>query len=106
MLRCSGFRYESGFGKTMNRFKAHPTPNPDSVKVTTTGPPFTDGAMESFRSAGEAAGHPLAHALLSIDGVANVFVVPAFLTVTKTPAANWDEIWPSVSDVLEREHPR
>ncbi len=90
----------------MNRFKAHPTPNPDSVKVTTTGPPFTDGPMESFGSADEASAHPLARALLSIDGVANVFIVPDFLTITKTKALTWDEVWPSVSDVLEREHPR
>ena len=89
----------------MNRFKAHPTPNPDSVKVTTTGPPFTDGAMESFRSADEASAHPLAHAILSIDGIANVFLVPDFLTVTKKKDVAWDEIWPSVSGVLERTHP-
>lgn len=86
----------------MNRFRPHPTPNPDSLKVTTTGGPFTDRVMVSFASPAEAAANPLGKALFDVDGVANVFMMQTFLTVTKTRESSWNTVWPAVSEVLER----
>lgn len=85
----------------MSLFEVSQTPNPDSLKFSSTTAPILDvGGMESFNSAAEAAGHPLGRALFAIDGVANVFILPAFLTVTKRPDADWDALLPLIQDVL------
>lgn len=57
--------------------------------------------MESFNTAQEAAGHPLAERLFSIAGVTNVFILPDFLTVTKETGAPWDTIVSGVEAVIE-----
>ena len=80
----------------MPRFDAEPTPNPNSLKITTNAGAFTEGGMESFASADEARDHPLARQLFSIPGVVNVFILPQFLTVTKTPESNWNAILPAI----------
>lgn len=77
-------------------FETHRTPNPNSLKVTTRRRPFIASGMESYRSAEDAASHPLASALFEVSGVLDVFLVPAFVTVTKTPAAEWDTVWPEI----------
>lgn len=86
----------------MEGFRPHPTPNPDSLKVMTTGRPFIESGMETFGSPSEAARHPLARALFMVDGVVNVFILPEFLTVTKAHGASWDDVWPAVARELER----
>ena len=84
----------------MPTFDSHPTPNPDSLKITTDAGPFVADGMVSFGSAAEAEGHPLGERLFAIDGVANVFAMAGFLTVTKTRAADWDAVWPEVKAAL------
>ena len=84
----------------MPRFQTQPTPNPNSLKITSDGSLFIEKGMESFNSAAEAAEHPLGSRLFAIDGIANVFVLPAFLTLTKTPDTDWDAILPAAKDVL------
>ncbi len=84
----------------MPEFRTEPTPNPDSVKITSDHGPFIDGGMESFSSIEEAADHPLGSTLLRIPGIANVFIMPQFVTVTKQPAASWDEVMPKVKQAL------
>ena len=85
----------------MGKIRTHPTPNPNSLKITRDGAPFIEAGLESFASAAEAAGHPLGEPLFAIDGVANVFILPDFLTITKAPSARWDDILPSAKAVLE-----
>lgn len=87
-------------------FSVHPTPNPNSLKVTTTAGPFIESGMESFSSAREAQDHPLASALFGIPGVANVFILPEFMTVTKAPESSWETLWPAVAACLEQHGPR
>lgn len=77
-----------------------PTPNPNSLKFTAGGLAFISSGMESFNSPEQAAGHPLGEPLFQIPGVANVFALPHFLTVTKQPDADWNEIIPQVEQVL------
>lgn len=84
----------------MRRFETHPTPNPNSLKITTEAGPFTEGGMLSFSSPEEAAEHPLGR-LLSVPGVANVFALPQFVTVTKHPAASWDDLLPGIEGALD-----
>jgi hypothetical protein len=50
-----------------------------------------DGTMNiSSREAAE--GNPFAEAVLAVDGVASVFGVNDFVTVTREPGADWDPI--------------
>jgi hypothetical protein len=85
----------------MPRFNTEPTPNPNSLKITTDAGAFIAGGMESFASAAEAAHHPLGSRIFAISGVVNVFILPQFLTVTKTPEASWKQLLPDLKAALE-----
>lgn len=56
--------------------------------------------MESFNSAQEAEAHGLGRRLFAVAGVANVFIVPQFVTVTKHPDADWNRVLPPVEAAL------
>ena len=84
----------------MGKITTHPTPNPNSLKITRDSGPFIEAGMESFGSAAEASGHPVGEPLFEIEGVANVFILPVFLTITKDPAAKWGPILKAAQDVL------
>jgi hypothetical protein len=85
------------------QFETHPTPNPNSTKITVDGRTFIDAGMESFSSAAQAGGHPLGSRLFAIDGIVNVFIMPQFLTVTKAPDADWNAVMTGVEAAL-KEH--
>lgn len=87
----------------MSAFNTEPTPNPNSVKITTDDGPFIDSGMVALSSAEEADPHPLGRALFAIEGVVNVLILPQFVTISKTDAADWNEILPHVERVL-RDH--
>lgn len=76
----------------MPEISVHPTPNPNSLKFTAHGVSFIPSGMLAFGSANEAADHDLGRALFGLKGVTNVFALPQFLTVTKTPAADWNDL--------------
>lgn len=84
----------------MATFRTQPTPNPNSLKIIANDAVFLDEGMESFSSAEEAAGHPLGERLFDVTGVANVFITPEFVTVTKHPAANWSDLSPTLESIL------
>lgn len=78
------------------------TPNPNAGKFTV-GRQVVDGnASRSFFNAQQAAGDPVAAALFELDGVASVFMVEDFVTVTKQPSAEWSDLIPRVTSTLER----
>lgn len=85
----------------MATFNTHPTPNPNSLKITTDAGPFLEEGMAAFRSAEEAEGHPLGSRLFSIAGVTDLLIMPDFLTVTKQTGAKWDILMPKVKQVLQ-----
>ncbi|MFQ5570158.1 MAG: NifU N-terminal domain-containing protein [Rhodothermales bacterium] len=85
----------------MPRFNTHLTPNPNSLKITTDAGDFIESGMESFSTVEEAARHPLGKLLFAIRGMANIFVLPQFVTITKTPSADWDEMLPLVDRALD-----
>ncbi len=74
------------------------TPNPNALKcvldTTRTGPIVSAGSAE------EAAGDPLALALLAIPGVTRVLVHTGFVTVSKEPGADWAAIKRGVQKAL------
>ena len=82
---------------------ARPTPNPNSLKFEVEGATLIESGLEAFHSATEADGHALASELFSLRGVETLLIVPAFVTVTKHPAADWDLLAEGVEQVL-REH--
>lgn len=84
----------------MPSIRSEPTPNPNSLKFTADHGPFVDRGMESFSSAEEAEGHALGERLFAISGVDNVFIMPQFVTVSKTPAADWAHVSPKVEAAL------
>ncbi len=84
----------------MSTFTTHPTPNPNSLKITTDAGPFIEESMAAFGSADEAEAHPLGRRLFAVTGVADVFITPDFLTVTKRASGQWDLILPKVNEVL------
>ena len=49
-------------------------------------------AMLSVTSADDAAGHPFAEAVFAAGGVASIFGVNDFVTVTRRPGSDWDPI--------------
>ena len=58
-------------------------------------------AMFNAANAADAAGMPFATAVLAIDGVAAVFGVNDFVTVTRRPGADWEPIIAAVQAAAE-----
>lgn len=73
------------------------TPNPNALKFTVD---KDVGGPKTF-VAGKDDGDPLAAAILSIEGVASLFMTADFVTLTKMPDASWDTIAPAAQEVLE-----
>jgi hypothetical protein len=78
---------------------ASDTPNPNARKFTASCRVVERGSIAA-NSKAEAERHPLAAALWSIEGVAGVFAVADFVTVTKEPAASWQTLSPSIEAAL------
>jgi hypothetical protein len=84
----------------MATIQAERTPNPNSLKFTTTdGGRFSDD-VEAISSADEADRHPLGERLFSIAGVDDVFITPEFVTVSKAPSTEWNDLKADVEFVL------
>jgi hypothetical protein len=79
----------------------HPTPNPDSLKFTSSTRSFIKSGMLIVSNQLEAEPMPLTRALFEIEGVTNIFVLPEFLTVTKHPNVSWSRILSKVEEILE-----
>ena len=77
------------------------TPNPNAVKFTLDRPVVAAGSR-SFASRFEAMGDPLGTALFAIPGLVGVFCMADFVTVTKDPAAAWEEIIPAVAAAIRQ----
>jgi hypothetical protein len=78
----------------MARVTPSTTPNPNAMKFTldVTLPERIDTTR------GEGADGPFARAMLAVDGVASVFGVNDFVTITREPDADWDPIVCAVED--------
>jgi len=88
----------------MSRLRFIPTPNPNSLKIERRdGGSFpidgmlTAGTLDEARRANSA----LAEAVLNLEGVASVFGLPPFVTVSKKPSADWDALLPLLEPCIE-----
>ena len=70
-----------------------PTPNPDAMKYT-----LDTTLADTITASGpaDAAGDPFLEALVGTQGVASVFGINDFVTVTRQPGADWDTITAAV----------
>ncbi|MEA2704072.1 MAG: Scaffold protein Nfu/NifU terminal [Actinomycetota bacterium] len=69
------------------------TPNPNATKYTLD---VTLPATINFSNAEAAAGNPFAAEVFTCDGVASIFGVKDFVTVTRKAGADWDPIHAAV----------
>jgi hypothetical protein len=80
--------------------QVQPTPNPNAMKF------ILDSKIaekpESFFKATAAAGHAVATRLFEIDGVASVLLLNDFVTINKTPAAQWSPLTAAVKKALQQ----
>jgi hypothetical protein len=70
-----------------------PTPNPDALKFT------VDASFPEMINATDAEAasvHPFVAAVFAIEGVATVFAMNDFVTVTRVPGTGWDPITAAV----------
>jgi hypothetical protein len=81
------------------RFQA--TPNPNAGKFVVGRPVVEGRSSRSFFSAAQATGEPVAKALFEVPGVASVFMVEDFVTVTKAPEAEWADLMPAIIAAIE-----
>ena len=84
----------------MAALRHHSTPNPNSLKFTWDRGPFVESGFISCTTPEEASLHPLALALLAIEGVSNVFIMPAFATITKIPSVARDSLLPQLESAF------
>ena len=84
----------------MTPLQAETTPNPNSLKFTSDGAPFTQGGVAAYSSEAEAQDDPLARQLFSIDGVEDIFITPQFVTVSKAPSVEWSALKPDIEAIL------
>ena len=75
------------------------TPNPHAAKFTLNRAVATQG--KTYRDA-ETADTEWAKQLLGIAGVTQVFAVNNFISISKTPEADWNAIGPQAEAVLRR----
>ena len=76
-----------------------PTPNVNALKFVVNRR-LTEGRSQTFRTPQEAAASPLAAALLAVPGVVQVFFLNDFITVTRSPSVQWEEIAGHVESVI------
>lgn len=81
--------------------QAERTPNPNSLKFTSTDGRFSENEVVAITSTDEADRHPIGEDLFALDGVADVFITPEFVTVSKEDDVEWSDLKEKVENVLE-----
>ena len=54
--------------------------------------------------AGQPTDNPVASAILELDGVTSMFMTSDFVTISKSPDANWELIVPEAQAILEEHY--
>jgi hypothetical protein len=82
----------------MARVRPSTTPNPNAMKFTLD----VTLAERIDTTRGEGVDTPFVRAMSGVDGVASVFGINDFVTVTREPGADWDPIVCAVEDAAAR----
>jgi len=78
-----------------------PTPNPNAAKFVLDR--SVGEVSTSFLNPSQAKNHPLAIRLFAIEGVTSLLLLGDFITVNKTPDADWKSLSKQVIDILASE---
>ena len=81
--------------KTAIQVTSDETPNPNAMKFTLNQPVAETGSF-SFNAGDSNIAHPIAAAVVALDGVSSVFGVNDFITVSKDPGVSWNTLLPQV----------
>ena len=94
--------FEKGEQKAMNpvQLSAEMTPNPNTVKFIVDRE-FLESGSYDFPDKEKAKNSPLAEKLFTVDGAAGVLIGTNFITVTKTPHAEWQVVAPLVANAIQ-----
>ena len=76
------------------------TPNEHALKFTLDRPAIESG-HKTYANAEAAEESNVAKALFGLEGVASVFLMADFITVTKAPEATWDNLQPAAVEVIQ-----
>ncbi len=76
------------------------TPNPHAIKFTLNRTVAAQG--ETYRGDPGAVASPWGKALLSIPGIVGVYGINNFISMNKTPDADWQTIIPQADAALKR----
>lgn len=77
------------------------TPNPNAAKFTVDRPVVEGDESRSYFDPESAEDDPLARQLFQLDGVESLLIVDNFVTVTKSPSADWDDLVPRVERAIK-----
>jgi hypothetical protein len=76
------------------------TPNENALKFNCSQSVLESG-YKTYNDAEKAAESPVAAKIFATDGVASVFLMPDFITVTKKPEASWETIQPATIEAIK-----
>lgn len=77
------------------------TPNPNAAKFTVDRSLVEGGASMSYFDPATAKDDPIASRLFAVDGVDSLLIADDFVTVTKSPSADWDDLVPKIEGILK-----
>ena len=76
------------------------SPNEHALKFTIDRQAI-DSGHKTYANAGEAEESPVAKALFGLEGVASVFLMADFITVTKKPEVSWDTLQSAAVEAIK-----
>lgn len=76
------------------------TPNENALKFNCSQPVLESG-YKTYNDAEKAEESPVAAKIFETDGVASVFLMPGFITVTKKPEASWEIVQPATIEAIK-----
>jgi len=88
-------------GNTIVSIYTEMTPNPETMKFVANKLLYPGKSID-FPDEASATPSPLAKELFAFPFIRSVFIASNFVTLTKTPETNWDDVIPSVRDFLKQ----
>ena len=88
-------------GNTIVSIYTEMTPNPETMKFVANKLLYPGKSIDFPDEAG-AAPSPMAKELFAFPFIRSVFIASNFVTLTKTPETNWDEVIPSIREFLKQ----
>ncbi len=84
----------------MQIIDTQPTPNPNAVKFIVNG--MFPAGSHAFMSAAEAEKDALAKEIFALGNITSVFYMNNFLTVSKTPSGDWNNLRDGILAAVSR----